>query len=239
MADGTNELLDALSAADYALLRPHLTRVNLEQHTVLQQPETPIEHVYFPLSGMISLVASSLGMEIEIAAIGNEGAIGTKIGLHPQLSFSTAIVQLPGVAMRIGLADFQKLSLGNLAITHISTCANDVLVANLQQAAACNALHSAEQRLARWLLHAHDKFGGDDLPLTQEFLSKMLAVRRTTVTVAAGALERQGLLRTGRGHVTITDREGLEKMACGCRAILQNNIDAILATADLAKKVQP
>jgi CRP-like cAMP-binding protein len=237
MADGTNELLNSLSPADYAVLRPHLTRVNLEQHTVQQQPETPIEHVHFPLQGMISLLASSSpGQEVEIAAIGREGAIGTKIGLHPQLSFSTAIVQLPGIALRMSLADFQKLSTDNLAITHIATCANDVLIANLQQAAACNALHTAEQRLARWLLHAQDKYGGDDLPLTQDFLAQMLAVRRTTVTVTAGALERQGLVKAGRGHITITNRGGLEKMACSCHAVLRDNIDAILATAVLAKK---
>ncbi len=237
MTEGTNELLNALGPADYATLRPHLTRINLEPHAVLQRPGEPIEHVYFPLQGMVSLLASlSSGQEVEIAAIGNEGAIGTKIGLHPQLSFSTAIVQLPGSALRIPLVDFQKLSLGSLPITHISTCANDVLIANLQQAAACNALHAAEERLARWLLHARDKYGGDDLPLTQDFLAQMLAVRRTTVSVTAGALERQGLLRTGRGHITITDREGLERVACTCRQALKANIDAILATAVLAKK---
>jgi CRP-like cAMP-binding protein len=158
------------------------------------------------------------GQEIEIAAIGREGAIGTKVGLLPQLAFATALVQLPGVALRMPLSQFQKAAVGNVAITHIATCANDVMLANLQQAAACNAIHSAEARLARWLLHAQDRYPHDRLPLTQEFIAQMLGVRRTTVSVAARTMEEQGLLKTRRGHVQIVDKEGLEKKACGCYA---------------------
>jgi CRP-like cAMP-binding protein len=153
-----NELLASLGADDYALLRPHLTRVHLEQHSILQRPAQPIEDIFFPLEGMVSLVATfPAGQEIEIAAIGREGAIGTKVGLLPQLAFATAMVQLPGLALRMPLPQFQKAAVGNVAITHIATCANDVMLANLQQAAACNAIHSAEARLARWLLHAQDR----------------------------------------------------------------------------------
>ena len=234
--DPNNDLLASLAADDYALLRPHLTRVHLEQHNVLQQAAQPIEDIFFPLEGMVSVVASfPTGQEIEIAGIGREGAIGTKVGLLPQLAFADALVQLPGVALRMPLSQFQKAAVGNVAITHIATCANDVMLANLQQAAACNAIHSAEARLARWLLHAQDRYPSDSLPLTQEFMAQMLGVRRTTVSVAAGTLEEQGLLKYRRGKVQIVDKAGLEKMACGCYRIVKTNIEMIVDTARRAK----
>ena len=234
--DPNNDLLASLAADDYALLRPHLTRVHLEQHTVLQQAAQPIEDIFFPLEGMVSVVASfPTGQEIEIAGIGREGAIGTKVGLLPQVAFATALVQLPGVALRMPLSQFQNAAVGNVAITHIATCANDVMLANLQQAAACNAVHSAEARLARWLLHAQDRYPHDVLPLTQEYMAQMLGVRRTTVSVAAGTLEEQGLLKYRRGRVQIVDKEGLEKLACGCYRIVKTNIDMIVDAARRAK----
>jgi len=166
--DNQNELLSSLDAHDYGVLRPHLTRVHLEQHAILQRADEPIENIYFPLDGMVSLLAIfPTGEEVEIAGIGREGAIGTKIGVLPLLSFSTAVVQLPGIALRMPLAAFQAAAVRNIALTHIATCANDIMLANLQQAAACNATHGTEARLARWLLQAQDRQQGDQLPLTQ------------------------------------------------------------------------
>jgi CRP-like cAMP-binding protein len=237
MSDAANNaLLGSLATEDYALLRPHLTRVHLEHHSILQEPAEPIDDIFFPLEGMISLVASfPEGQEIEIAAIGREGAIGTKVGLLPQVAFSTAIVQLPGVALRMPLPEFQKAAMGNVAITHIATCANDVMLTNLQQAAACNAVHSAEARLARWLLHAQDRYPHDTLPLTQEYMAQMLGVRRTTVSVTASTLEERGLLKYARGKVQIVDRPGLEQLACGCYRIVKANIGMITDAAKRAK----
>jgi CRP-like cAMP-binding protein len=232
----SNLLLASLAAEDYSLLRPHLTQVRLKQQTVLQEPGAPIEQIYFPLDGMVSLVALlKTGEEIEIAAVGREGAIGTKIGLQPQLAFAKAIVQLPGSALRISLAKFQDAARDSLAITHLSTCANDVVVANLQQSAACNAVHPIEARLARWLLHARDRFETDALPLTQEFIAMMLAVRRTTVSLAAHALQEAGLISYRRGKIEITDREALEARSCECYGAVRHNIDLIIQTAKLAK----
>jgi CRP-like cAMP-binding protein len=203
---------------------------------VLQQANQPIENIYFPLDGMVSLLASlPTGEEVEIAGIGREGAIGTKIGLLPQLSFSTAVVQLPGIALRMPLGAFQAAAVGNVALTHIATCANDIMLANLQQAAACNAMHGTEARLARWLLQAQDRQQGDELPLTQEFLAQMLGVRRTTVTVAASALEGHGIVQYQRGKIHILDRPRLEEAACGCYRIVRQNIAAIVETARRAK----
>lgn len=234
--DGQNELLSSLDAHDYGLLRPHLTRIHLEQHAVLQEADQPIDNVFFLLDGMVSLLATvQTGEEIEIAGIGREGAIGTKIGLLPLLSFSTAIVQLPGIALRMPLAAFQAAAAGNIALSHIATCANDILLCNLQQAAACNAIHGTEARLARWLLQAQDRQQGNELPLTQEFLGQMLGVRRTTVTVAATALEQQGLVDYRRGKIHILDRPRLEEAACGCYRVVRKNIATIVQSARRAK----
>jgi CRP-like cAMP-binding protein len=231
----SNLLLSTLSDGDYALLRPHLTRVRLKQQSVVQEAAKPIQHIYFPLEGMVSLLASlDSGEEIEIAAVGREGAIGTKVGLQPQLAFAKAIVQLPGSALRIDLATFQQAALRSLAITHIATCANDVMIANLQQSAACNAMHGLEARLARWLLHARDRYDHDRLPLTQEFLSQMLGVRRTTVSLAAHTLQQAGLVKYSRGKIELLDRAGLEAVSCECYSTVRRNVGLIVQTAKSA-----
>ena len=235
----SNLLLSALAPDDYALLRPHLTQVRLPQQAVLQEAERPIEHIHFPLEGMVSLVATlPTGESIEIAAIGREGAVGTKLGLQPQLAFAAAVVQLPGSALRIELEKFQEAARHSLPITHVATCATDVMTANLQQSAACNAIHPLEARLARWLLHARDCFDSDHLPLTQEHLAMMLGVRRTTVSLSAHTLQQAGLVAYRRGKLELTDREGLEAASCECYRTLRRNIELIIQTAKLADPAQ-
>lgn len=224
----SNLLLASLPREDYALLKPHLAEVQLEQKAVVKEPGGPVTHAYFPLRGMISLLATfETGEAIEIAAIGREGAIGAKVGLHPPLAFARAIVLLPGTALKIDVLKFQQAAMKSPAITHLATCANDVMTANLQQSAACNALHGLEARLARWLLHAHDRHDSDKLPLTQEFLSQMLGVRRTTVSVAAKALQKAGLVRYRRANIEI-DRAGLEALSCECYGAVRRNVELIL-----------
>jgi CRP-like cAMP-binding protein len=231
----SNRLLTSLSRDDFAMLRPHLTQVRLEQGATLQEAEKPIEHVYFPLDGMISMLALfASGEAIEIAAIGREGAIGSKIGLEPQLAFAKAIVQLPGTALRIGIKEFQQAARQSLAITHLASCATDLMTANLQQSAGCNALHHIESRLARWLLHARDRYESDHLPLTQEFLAQMLGVRRTSVSVTAQVLQNAGLIAYRRGKIDITDRAGLEARSCECYGAVRHNVELIIGNAQLA-----
>jgi CRP-like cAMP-binding protein len=227
-----NLLLAALDAPALALLTPHLKAVEMKQNQVLQEAGTIHDYVYFPVAGMISLLAVlSTGASIEIAAIGREGAFGTKIGKRPQVSFARAVVQLSGRALRIDLANFYKAAAANIAVAELSTSANDVLFANLQQSAACNALHPIEARLARWLLHASDRVESDDLPLTQEFLAEMLGVRRTSVTLAARILQRAGMISYRRGHLAITNREALESVSCECYQAVRQNIARILKTS--------
>jgi CRP-like cAMP-binding protein len=232
-----NLLLGALSKDDFALLKPHLAEVRLVQKAVLQEAGSPIRHAYFPVDGMISLLATfDTGEAIEIAAIGCEGAIGTKLGFHPQLSFARAIVQLPGTAFKIEVERFQEAALKSLAITHVSTCANEVMAANLQQSAACNALHGVESRLARWLLHARDRFGSDDLPLSHEFLSQMLGTRRTTVSLTAHTLQAAGMISYKRAKVKIEDREALEAISCDCYNAVRRNVELIAKSARAGSK---
>lgn len=232
----SNLLLGALSRDDYGLLRPHVAEVRLKQKAVLQEANTPITHAFFPLSGMISLLAMfETGEAIEIAAIGAEGAIGTRPGLPPQLAFAKAIVQLPGTALKIDIRRFQEAARKSVAITHVATCANEVMAVNLQQSAACNALHGLESRLARWLLHCRDRIDSDDLPLAHEFLSQMLGVRRTTVTLAAHTLQQAGMISYRRGKLQITNRSALEAVSCDCYQMVKRNLELITSTAQAAK----
>jgi CRP-like cAMP-binding protein len=231
MSDVTNLLLAALRPEDYSLLRPYFSQVSLAKNAMIQESGAPIEQVYFPLSGMISLLASfQTGGEIEIAAIGCEGAVGAKIeSAHP--STPRAIVQLPGSALRIELGHFQQAAQRSVAITRLATSANDIVSANLQQSAGCNALHGVEARLARWLLHARDRFERDDLPLTHEVLSQMLGVRRSTITLAADALQKSRVIRYQRGQIEISDRAGLEATSCECYRALRTSIGSIIESA--------
>ena len=232
----SNLLLGALGQADYALLKPHLAEVRLKQKAVLQEANVPITHAFFPLEGMISLLATfETGEAIEIAAIGREGAVGTRPALPPQPAFAKAIVQLPGSALKIDIRRFQEAARKSVAITHVATCANEVMAVNLQQSAACNALHGLESRLARWLLHCHDRIDSDDLPLAHEFLSQMLGVRRTTVTLAAHTLQQAGTISYHRGKIKITDRSALETISCECYLMVKRNIALITAMAQAAK----
>lgn len=236
VSPSSNLLLGALNREDYALLRPHLAEVRFKQKAVLQEPGHPITHAYFPIDGMISLLATfETGEEIEIAAIGREGALGTRPGLPPQIAFAKAIMQLPGTVLKIEIGKFQEAARKSVAVTHVATCANEVMAINLQQSAACNALHSLEARLARWLLHCHDRIGSDDLPLAQEFISQMLGVRRTTVTLAAQTLQSAGTISYRRGKVQILNRTALEKVSCDCYRMVKRNIELITATAQAAK----
>jgi CRP-like cAMP-binding protein len=223
-----NLLLSALSREEYASLRPHLAEVRLKQKTVLQQPGAPITHVYFPLSGMISMLAIlKTGEVIEIAAIGREGAVGARLGRRPEIAFAQAIVQLPGTALKIAIEKFQEAARNSAAIMDLATCASEIMAVNLQQSAACNALHPLEARLARWLLHSRDRYDSDELPLSHVFLSEMLGVRRTTVSLAAHTLQNAGVIHYRRGKISIANRKALQAISCDCYRTVKQNIAAI------------
>jgi CRP-like cAMP-binding protein len=231
-AQSKNLLLASLERKDYALLRPHLTEIRLEQKAILQRSGAPVTHAFFPIGGTISIVAMfRSGQGIEIAAIGREGAVGARLGRLPEIAFAQAIVQLPGSALKIGIERFREAARNSVGITEIAACADEVLAINLQQYAACNALHKLEPRLARWLLHSRDRSDSDELFLSQDFVSEMLGVRRTTITLAAHTLQKAGVISYRRGKIQITDRKGLETIACDCYLMVKRNIE--VATSPL------
>ncbi len=224
-----NKLLAALPASELALLLPHLTEVRLERGQVLQEADAPVRSVWFPRSGMVSLVAvMQSGTLVETAVIGREGAIGTFAGSGPWSGSIQAVVQLPGHGLVISAARVEEIAWTRPSIRDLILRYRESLLLQVQQTAACNALHSLECRLARWLLQAQDRVGDERLALTQDLLSQMLGVRRTSVTLIAGKLHAAGLIRQHRAHVEITDRPGLEKTACECYAALRRRTAALL-----------
>jgi CRP-like cAMP-binding protein len=225
----SNRLLSALPAAELASLDPFLQEVALERGTVLQNPGDAVEDVYFPHNGMISVVVvMQTGEEVETATVGREGALGTGVALGSRHATGRALVQLPGTAARIPAAQFVAAASRSDVIHDIAARYNALLIGQIQQSVACNALHDAEARLCRWLLNCSDRVNSDTIPLTQEFLGQMLGVRRTTVTIVARMLQAAGMIRYRRGVIQIIDRAALEEGACECYATTRAQFDALL-----------
>jgi CRP-like cAMP-binding protein len=217
-----NNILDALPPEDFARLAPHLDPVNLQHSQILYEMSGHIEHTYFPLNGMISLVNQTHGGgSIEVGLIGREGMAGVSAVLGVDKSPHMTMAQIPGNTLRLNAealaAEFKRTgALQDLLLRYTHT-----MIFQLGMIASCNRLHHLEERLARWLLMCADRTGSEELPLTQEFISMMLGTRRAGVTEVAIALQHDGLIRYTRGHITITDREGLEDEACECYKMIR------------------
>jgi len=217
-----NRLLASLSREAFARLEPVLKEIWAPQGTVLFGPGERIEQVYFPQSGMISLlVVTNKGDLIETSIIGREGAVGLQRGFGERRSFTRATVQMSGRFSIIAARVFQEISSGTAAIRDMIAHYTEVLWAETQQLAACNAIHDAPSRLCRWLAQSADRANNDELPLTQEFLAQMLGVRRTTVTLLAQELQRKGIIKYARGRITILNRKMLEDSTCECYHVLK------------------
>jgi CRP-like cAMP-binding protein len=230
-----NRLLASLDPTDFDLLAPHLCNVPLVQGLVLQEQEAPVEKVYFPVSGVISLISVMQGGEVvETAMVGCEGAVGAFGGLGPWNAFTRGVVRLPGIAAVIPVPHFQAAVGQSTHIRNLVLRYKEAMLAQVQQTAACNALHQLEQRLARWLLQALDRTDSPNLPLTQELISQMLAARRSTVTVIAGKLQQAGLIRYHRGRIEIVDRLKLEEAACECYGTIRRRTEAVFRTPQTA-----
>jgi CRP-like cAMP-binding protein len=228
--NGRNRLLSALEPADLALLSPHIKRGHLKQGIVLQEAGDSIEAVYFPESGMISLLAvMEAGNGVETATIGREGAVGVMAGLGGRSATGRAVVQLDGDFSQIGVAQFQSAMRQSPAMRDLLARYNDAQVTLVYQVAGCNALHQVSRRLCRWLLQTHDRGDGDIISLTQEFLSEMLGVQRTTVTMLAQELQELGLINYRRGKIEIADRARLEQRACECYETARRKIDRVFS----------
>ena len=221
-----NRLLVDLTPAEFAWLQPHFVRVQLVYGQVLYESGERIEHAYFIETGLVSTVAdinqpgdgAEAGM-IETSMVGSEGFLGSAALLHPgAISYGRSFVQVAGIALRIPVPALQAAVQAIPALNRRLLDALQVAAAEVAQTVACNTRHAMPKRLARWLLMAHDRTDGNELPLTQEVVAIMLGVRRPGVTNALTALEQAGLIRQSRGRITIVDRAGLEVASCGCHA---------------------
>ncbi|MDB5616699.1 Crp/Fnr family transcriptional regulator [Tardiphaga sp.] len=212
-----NHLLAVLPGETLALMRSHFTILTLKQGAVLYEAGDEVEHVYFPHSGMVSVLAvMQNGKAIETATIGREGVVGAMAGLGLYTSMVRAVVQLPMTVSRISAARFRHVVALSKSVENICIRYNEVLLTQARLTAACNALHPVDARFCRWLLQSADRAESATLPLTQELLSEMLGVRRTSVTDVAGRLQKEGLISFSRGVIQILDRPALEAMTCEC-----------------------
>jgi CRP-like cAMP-binding protein len=212
-----NHLLATLPAADFELLRPHLETIGLVQETLLVGAGDRLTKVYFPHHGVISLVVSlSGGGTIEVASLGHDSVYGGSAALDGSISLTDAIVQLPGTASILPVEVLRTVASHSIAFRTTLIRHEQALFAQAQQSAACNAMHSAERRLARWLLRMYDLAGDEKLHLTQDFLAQMIGVQRNSVSSVAHELQKAGVIKYSRGSIEITNLEALKHASCEC-----------------------
>jgi CRP-like cAMP-binding protein len=230
--NGENRILTALPPSERQQLLKNVTTVTLPVKSVLFDAGGPINAVYFPIDGVISLVTPLQdGAIVEVATIGNEGIVGVPMVPGGGLAVR-AISQVAGRSLRMDAGTFLDWFDRSSAFQSLVDSYTQALFSQISQAAACNRLHSNEERLSRWLLMSHDRVGSDEFMITQEFLGQMLGARRATVSVSAGILQRAGLIRYSRGHVTIVDREGLESASCECYGVIEAGRERALRPAN-------
>jgi CRP-like cAMP-binding protein len=218
-----NQILLAMPPHEFKLIQPHLQFVELVQHRILYEPHKKLKFVYFPNRGLISLVVVlKTGKTVEAGIVGKEGASGTAISAGVDSSALREIVQISGAGFRIKSSTFQRLL--SVAPCMRKALNRYVIFLGMQvsQTAACNRLHEIEQRLARWLLMAEDSAAAETLRITHDFLATMLGTDRPSVTLAAGLLQKAGLIEYGRGAVRIINRSGLEAFACECYGVIRD-----------------
>jgi len=233
-----NRLLAALAPADLEPLRPHLLGgpVEFAQGQVLHARGCPIADVLFPEAGLASLTTDTRdgggagGPDtVEVGMTGREGLVGASVLLDPEaVAVHEAFVQIPGAAWRVPAQVLRRAVEESPALRERLLRYVQFLMVQTAQSGACNARHAVVQRLARWLLMAHDRVDGDELALRQEAVSLMLGVRREGVSLAAGALQDGGLIRQARGRIMVLDRPGLERAACGCYRAVRDSQERIL-----------
>lgn len=227
-----NRLLELLPLKDYECLRPHLQTVALKYRQSLYRAHKPIGFVYFIETGVGSLVNTMAnGDAAEVGTIGNEGMVGLPLLLGDNRAPTSVYVQVPGAGLRMKATLFEKELARSASMRKVMLRYAHAFFNQVAQSAACNQFHSLEQRCCRWLLMTHDRMQSDEFVLTQEFLAMMLGVQRTGVTVAAGALQRAGLIRYSRGNVAILDRAGLIKRSCECYGVSKREFDRLLGKA--------
>ena len=218
-----NKLLAHLPRDDFDLLAPYFNSRQLPQGLMLQEAADETEEVYFPHSGMLSLlVVMKDGHAIETATVGREGVVSAMTGLGLHKSHVRVVVQLAMGASAISASRFRKVVARSSNVRELCLHYNEILLKQARVTAACNALHSVEARFCRWLLQSSDRAESDTVALTQEFLSEMLGVRRTSITDVASQIQKLGAINYSRGVINITDRPLLERTSCECYEMLSD-----------------
>ncbi len=223
-----NKLLAGLSTADVARLQPDLTYVPLVLHQVLYEPGATIKQVYFLESGMASLIGNADQNSIEIGIIRRDGLAGIPVVLGARSAPQRCFVQGAGEAQRIGSGDLRRAMDGSMSLRSLLLRYAHAFMVQIAQTAVCNTRHEVHERLARWMLMAHDRADGDSIEFTHEFLSLMLGVRRAGITEAIGPLQKAGIVRQGQGRIRVLSRAGLEAASCSCYAIAKSESDRLL-----------
>ena len=230
MSNQTNTILKNLPPGDLKLFESALKPMTLTPGYVLAEPGTPIERVYFPISGMLSVVVPLSGGEsIESAVIGRSDVFGAGVAFGASLHVNRGIVQMAGAALSIAGTDLAEAANKSESLRRELFFQDRFLLAQAQQSAACNAKHDIKQRLATWLLRVRDRAQQDDLPLTQEFIGQMIGVQRPSISLAASELQNAGLILYRRGMIRILDLAGLEHVACECFAALRQQRSEAMA----------
>jgi CRP-like cAMP-binding protein len=218
-----NQLLAALPKKDYQGLLRHLEEIPLVFEEILYRPNALISDVYFPNSGIVSLLAGANERStLEVGLVGNEGMVGLGVFMGVNSSLNRAVVQGAGSAMKMKATTFRRESNHGGVLQRLLQRYSHSVLTQITQSAVCNQFHSLDARLARWLLMTRDRMGDDEFQITQEFLSNMLGVRREGVSIAACDLQKRKLIRYSRGRLKILDRPGLEAISCGCYQIIRD-----------------
>jgi CRP-like cAMP-binding protein len=228
-----NGLLASLRATDFDVLQPHLKPADWPQGTILLEAGQTIERVYFPHAGVVSVVIPLAGGEmIEAAMIGSDSIVGGSAALDGRVALNKAIVQVGGSGSSLEIGYLRALA--NASVGFRTTLINhdQMILVQAQQSAACNISHAVESRLARWLLRCRDLIKSDKLALTEDFLGQMLGVRRSSVSLVAGALQRAGMISYSRGHIHVEDVEGLREAACECYETVRVHSHRLIGTSD-------
>jgi CRP-like cAMP-binding protein len=220
-----NRLLLALPARDLKRLVPELERIPCPREQVLMEADSALDHVFFPDSGVVSVLAVYAdGKAIEMATIGREGCTGVQATLGAKVSSARFLVQIPGGAAKMSRAAFMRATRSIPAFRNLTNAYVQAFLEQVMVSVACNGAHSLKQRLARWLLMMRDRSDEDRLQIGQDLLAEMLGVQRPSVTNVARDLEDAGLIERGRRHVTIRDRQGLLKASCECYQLVRERI---------------
>jgi CRP-like cAMP-binding protein len=236
----SNRLLGALETASRKRIDPHLEPISLKLGVVVCEAGGLLKHAYFPQGAVLSLLTVlENGSAIETANIGREGGFGLFAAMYSRVSFNRCLVQLEGGIVRRPIELLQSEFKHSEYVRDLFVSYSETLLSQVQQSVACNAMHSTEERMCRWLLMMHDRAEGEALPYTHEFLWHMLGANRKSVTLAARSLQRAGLISYRRGRIQVLDRAGLEKASCECYAVVKERFDAFLTPPSAAVQGDP